>query len=556
MMNSLYLSEAVPTCYNNDNDAYLPERWAQEGLAILEENMVAASLVHRDFEDDVAGFGDVLNTRPPASFKIRRKTDDDDVEPQDARSTNVQVPLDQHIYNSFVIKDGEASKSFQELVAIYLLPAMQVIARSVDRAVLGQVHKFLAGPAGRVGRLLNLDETNSKDYLLEARKVLNDNKAPVTGATGSQEVSITGYTASPGEFAVVGGNDQPTYLTAATTGGGNTTAVTLHEPNKYATAAGATITVYAGHRVDGDYAASYTKGITIDGFTQPLQIGQLVAFGTGASRHTYTVIESEASGSSRVIWLDRPLEAALADNDWAFTDEPGNSVTRTLSFDCDDDEDDEKDDKKDIDRPLSWDPNGIIGPAGFGAENHIVATDVMPYTIRFENDAQQATAPAAMVTITQTLDPELDWTTFRLGDMGFGDMIIDVPADTAFFQARYDATDTLGVQVDVDAGIDAATGEVRWEFFAIDPATGDLPDDPFVGFFASECERPRRRGLGHLHDPSETDRGDQRSHRRRSIDRVRCQRPDHDPADLQYDRRGQADQSGGSAAGDRGRVRL
>jgi hypothetical protein len=117
-----------------------------------------------------SAFGDVVNTRQPASFKIRRKTDDDDVETQDARSTNVQVPLDQHIYNSFVIKDGEASKSFQELVAIYLLPAMQVIARGVDRAVLGQVHKFLAGPAGRVGRLLNLDETNSKDYLLEARE--------------------------------------------------------------------------------------------------------------------------------------------------------------------------------------------------------------------------------------------------------------------------------------------------------------------------------------------------------------------------------------------------
>ena len=36
--------------------------------------------------------------------------------------------------------------------------------------------------------------------------------------------------------------------------------------------------------------------------------------GDGGSRHVYTVIESEASGSDRVIWLDRPLEAALADN--------------------------------------------------------------------------------------------------------------------------------------------------------------------------------------------------------------------------------------------------
>ena len=38
----------IPSCYANDNDAYIPERWAQEGLLLLEENSVAATLVHRD----------------------------------------------------------------------------------------------------------------------------------------------------------------------------------------------------------------------------------------------------------------------------------------------------------------------------------------------------------------------------------------------------------------------------------------------------------------------------------------------------------------------------
>ena len=47
-----------------------------------------------------------------------------------------------------------------------------------------------------------------------------------------------------GEFAVVAGNDQPTYITAATTGSGATTAITLNEVNKYATAASAPLTVY------------------------------------------------------------------------------------------------------------------------------------------------------------------------------------------------------------------------------------------------------------------------------------------------------------------------
>ena len=102
----------------NDNDAFIPEIWANEGLAILEESMVAARLVHRDFENEIAKFGDVVNTRRPGQFKIKRKVDGVSLSQQDAIATNVRVPLDQWIYNSFVIRDGEGSKSFQELVDI------------------------------------------------------------------------------------------------------------------------------------------------------------------------------------------------------------------------------------------------------------------------------------------------------------------------------------------------------------------------------------------------------------------------------------------------------
>jgi hypothetical protein len=139
--------------------------------------MVAANLVHRDFEDEIKNFGDVVNTRRPGNFKISRKVDGTPLSQQSANATNVQVPLDQWFYTSFTINDGEASKSFQELVDVYLLPAMQTIARGVDRAVLGRVHEFLGGPTSRVGGLGQLSENNSKDIVLNARQVLNVNKA-------------------------------------------------------------------------------------------------------------------------------------------------------------------------------------------------------------------------------------------------------------------------------------------------------------------------------------------------------------------------------------------
>ncbi len=446
-MNTLYLSKALVACFANDNDAFIPEHWAQEGLAILEENMVVANLVHRDFEDEVKDFGDVVNTRRPGTFRISRKRDGTTLAQQDASATNVQVPLDQWFYSSFVIKDGESSKSFQDLVDIYLRPGMQTIARAVDRAVLGRCHNFLRAPANRVGRLENLTSANSKDYMLEAREVLNVNKAPTdgrnlvlaaasetallkndmflkanergdggtalenaelgrilgfgtfmdqnvnslaaatmvgqiatgtitsvlgAGSGGSQACTITGDEVVLGEFATVAGNDQPTYITAATTGAGDTTAVTFNEVNKYATLATAVVTVYQSLDVNGGYAAGYSEAIVVDGWTVPPQIGQLVAFGTGASRRTYTVIESWLSGSGeQSIILDRPLEVLLADGDLVF---PGPAGALNLAF--------HRDALALVTRPLAV-PSSTLGVmSSVGSYNNIAMRVTMQYDIQ------------------------------------------------------------------------------------------------------------------------------------------------------------------------------
>jgi len=165
-------------CFANDNDAMIPEKWAQESLAILEENMVMARLVHRDFSMEVANHGDVVNTRRPAEFITKRKVDSDSVVSQDATTTNVQVPLDQHIYVTFTIKDGESSKSFQDLVDMYMAPAAMQIARSVDRVLIGQAPQF---EANQVGRLAEMTSSNAKDFILSAREKMNDNKAYASG---------------------------------------------------------------------------------------------------------------------------------------------------------------------------------------------------------------------------------------------------------------------------------------------------------------------------------------------------------------------------------------
>ena len=133
------------------------------------------------------------------------------------------------------------------------------------------------------------------------------------------------------------------------------------------------------------------------------------------------------------------------------------------------------------------DPNDIVGPDGFGDENWVAAKETLPYTIRFENQAT-ATAPAQQVKITHPLDGDVDWRTFRLGSFGWDNMVFDIPENRSFYSERIDLIEERGFLVDVFAGIDPSTGEAFWTITAIDPETGEAPEDPLIGFLPPNNE--------------------------------------------------------------------
>jgi hypothetical protein len=160
---------------SNSLDPWIPELWAQESLIILEDSLVMANLVHRDFSDEVARFGDVVNTRRPGKFEAVRKKDCADVTIQSATATNVAVRLDQHLHTSFVICDGEESKGFAVLRDEYLRPAVLSLAEKVEAILLAQVYQFLDNAVGQLGVPPTLAT------LTALRKKLNEQKVPMMG---------------------------------------------------------------------------------------------------------------------------------------------------------------------------------------------------------------------------------------------------------------------------------------------------------------------------------------------------------------------------------------
>lgn len=372
----------------NSVSAAIPQYWAMEGLKTLFENCPSLGVVNRQFAPDLAVAGQQVNAWRADRRKTRRKTAADTYTAADANLTAVPVVLNQYFYDSFIIKDEEDALSLPELTRLHLKPAIETIARGVDRCILGRVHAFLRGgtPRKRAGRLDGMTAANADDYILEAEEVLAGNLAPMNvirnaivhhtvntklmsnelfqraDARGSGQTVLTGevgtifntrvivsqnvnycygasadtqtaavnnsggyaagsvaamtvtdpgtnYTA--GEFVNIAGNDQPTYLTATT----GTTSITLNEALKYAVTDAAVITHYLKCANEAtERAAGYQKEMVFTHTSgKNLQVGQLIAFGTGGSRHTYTIIEIAASSATTTtVLLDRPLDATVA----------------------------------------------------------------------------------------------------------------------------------------------------------------------------------------------------------------------------------------------------
>ena len=167
-------------------------------------------------------------------------------------------------------------------------------------------------------------------------------------------------------------------------------------------------------------------------------------------------------------------------------------ATTSFAQCCDDDETDCEGQPGGCDPPdndvlevpviASSDPNDITGNSGYGDEHWVSINDQLNYLVRFENDPDFATAPALAVFITVPLDSNANIFDFRLGDFGFGDFNFQVPPNSSYYSAQLDVSDSLGVYVDVSAGINILERTAFWNFQSIDPNTGLAPSDPLAGF--------------------------------------------------------------------------
>jgi hypothetical protein len=144
--------------------------------------------------------------------------------------------------------------------------------------------------------------------------------------------------------------------------------------------------------------------------------------------------------------------------------------------------------RKDLELVTSATPENKYGPNGYDLPEiplierirSISPVQKLNYKIDFWNK-ETATAPAQDVYINDTLDSDLNWTSFRFEEIGFLNWTVRLEP-TQYFNVYVDLRPASNLIVTVKGTFNPSNGQINWLFKSLDPGTLQAPEDALAGF--------------------------------------------------------------------------
>ena len=155
------------------NTILTPTIIAKEALMQLRNNTVMSSLVYRDYSNEfVAGVGNTVTIRKPATFEAKEFNRSTGIEIQDATEGSESIKLDKLLDVSFEVSAEQLTLDIADFSTQLLQPAMQSFAQKIDTYLLG-LYKDVSNAYGIAGTT-----PAEISAITGARQILNENKAP------------------------------------------------------------------------------------------------------------------------------------------------------------------------------------------------------------------------------------------------------------------------------------------------------------------------------------------------------------------------------------------
>ena len=147
---------------------------AKEALMILRNNAVMAGLVHRDYSNDyVAGVGDTITIRKPATFTVKDFVESTGITVQDATEEKQTVKMDKFYDVSFAVTSKDLTMNISDFSEQLLVPAMMAFRDKIDAEIIKVAETATHTVTHAEGLIAPAD-------VISARKLLNDGATPLS----------------------------------------------------------------------------------------------------------------------------------------------------------------------------------------------------------------------------------------------------------------------------------------------------------------------------------------------------------------------------------------
>lgn len=170
------------------NTLLTPQIIANEALMVLENNMVMANLVHRDYSNEFTQVGDTITIRKPAKFVAQNFTGT--IVTQDATEGSATVKMDRHKDVSFKVTSKEMTLDIKSFSEQFIAPAMRAIAQAMDEDLFNEVANISASVTGTASPT-NLADIANLSKTLDLAKVPMDMRRLVLGPTHKYRYALT-----------------------------------------------------------------------------------------------------------------------------------------------------------------------------------------------------------------------------------------------------------------------------------------------------------------------------------------------------------------------------
>lgn len=152
------------------NAAVIPTIIAAQTLGALSSNMSLARVVNRDYDNEVASFGNVIKVPIRAALSVNDKTAGSDVTVQDPTTTVATVTLNKHKEVTF----GE-----EDIAAMFRRPELiQGYSADAALAILEQIETDLSALYSGLSQTIDASAGLSDATFREAQRLLNAAKVP------------------------------------------------------------------------------------------------------------------------------------------------------------------------------------------------------------------------------------------------------------------------------------------------------------------------------------------------------------------------------------------